>query len=289
VKKSHSGGTCPPSDAAGLTKTVDTAALPALLDVMAALRTPGTGCPWDVQQTFATVVPHTIEEAYEFDEAIGHQDMPALKDELGDLLFNVVFHARIAEEAGLFDFYDVARSAAEKMVRRHPHVFGDAEAREAGDVKGQWERIKAGEKAARAGDAAPPPASVLADVPAGLPALTRAVKLQKRAGKAGFEWPEISGVFAKAREEFDELAHEIETGADKALIEAELGDLLFVMANLARWLKVDPEHAVRGANAKFIRRFQRIEAWLAEDGRRPQDSTLEEMDALWDRAKAEEK
>ncbi len=289
MKKSHSDGACPPTAAACSAQVPDTGALPALLDVMVALRTPGTGCPWDVVQTFATVAPYTIEEAYEVAEAIEHQDMHALKDELGDLLFNVVFHARIAEEAGLFDFYDVARAAAEKMIRRHPHVFGDAEAREAGEIRGQWDRIKAWEKAARAGDAAPPPASVLADVPVGLPALTRAVKLQKRAGKAGFEWPDITGVFAKAREEFDELAHEIETGADKALIEAELGDLLFVMANLARWLKVDPEHAVRGANAKFIWRFQRIEAWLAEDGRRPQDSTLEEMEELWDRAKAEEK
>jgi ATP diphosphatase len=260
-------------------------AMRALLEVMATLRTPGTGCSWDLQQSFADIAPYTIEEAYEVAEAIEHKDMHALKDELGDLLFNVVFHARLAEEGGLFTFDDIARTSAEKMIRRHPHVFGDTASREAGDVPGQWDRIKAEEKEARGSV----PESVLDGVPAALPALTRAVKLQRRAGKAGFEWPEIRGVFAKAREEFDELAAEIESGADKALIKAEFGDLLFVMANLARWLKIDPEHAVRGANAKFIRRFQHVEAGLAARGLRPEDATLEEMDALWDEAKAGEK
>lgn len=266
-----------------------------LLDVMAALRTPGSGCPWDLEQNFRSIAPYTIEEACEVAHAIDRGDMDELKEELGDLLFQVVYHARMAEEAGVFDFHDVVDEVTRKMVRRHPHVFGDAVSggavADAGAILGLWERIKDGEKSARAersGAAAAPP-GVLDDVPPTLSGLARAVKLQKRAARVGFDWTSIADVFAKAREEFEELAAEIEAGADKALIEAELGDVLFVMANVARWVEVDPETALRGANAKFIRRFQRIEAWLAETGRRPSDSTLEEMDALWNRAKAREK
>jgi MazG family protein len=261
-----------------------------LLELMATLRTPGKGCPWDVEQTFRSVAPCTIEEAYEVAHAIDQNDMIELKEELGDLLFQVVFHAQMAAEAGLFDFHDVVDAVSQKMIRRHPHVFGDAAAKKAGDVPGQWERIKAEEKAAkaqRAGETAP--VGLLDDIPVTLPGLARAVKLQNRAAKAGFDWENVHDVFAKVREEFEELAAEIESGADKALIEEELGDILFVMANVARWVDVDPESAARGANAKFVRRFRKIEAWLAESNRRPEDSNLAEMDALWDRAKAEDK
>jgi MazG family protein len=261
-----------------------------LLELMVTLRTPVTGCPWDAEQTFRSIAPYTIEEAYEVAHAIDQGDMTELRDELGDLLFQVVFHAQMAAEAGAFDFYDVVDAVTRKMIRRHPHVFGDAVAREAGDVPGQWERIKAEEKAAKARHSGGPAASgLLDDVPVTLPGLVRAVKLQNRAAKVGFDWENVGDVFAKVREEFDELAAEIESGADPALIEEELGDILFVMANVARWVRVDPESALRGANAKFIRRFRRIEAWLAETGRRPEDSTLDEMDALWNRAKAEDK
>jgi MazG family protein len=264
-----------------------------LLELMVALRTPGTGCPWDAEQTFRTIAPYTIEEAYEVTHAIDQGDMAELCEELGDLLFQVVFHAQIAAEAGAFDFHDVVDVITRKMIRRHPHVFGDAAERETGMTAGRWAQIKAEEKTAKAlhagkasGDE---PSGVLDDVPVTLPGLPRAVKLQERAALVGFDWTSITDVFAKVREEFDELAVEIESGADQSLIEEELGDILFVMANVARWVKVDPESALRGANAKFIRRFRRIEAWLAEDNRRPEDSNLEEMDALWNRAKAEDK
>jgi MazG family protein len=261
-----------------------------LLQIMKTLRTPGTGCPWDVEQTFRSIAPYTIEEAYEVAHAIDQNDMIELKEELGDLLFQVVFHAEMAAEAGAFDFHDVVDAVSRKMIRRHPHVFGDAEARRAGNVPGQWERIKAEEKTAkarRAGEA--PPSGLLDDIPVTLPGLARAVKLQNRAAKVGFDWENVNDVFAKGREEFEELAAEIESGAGKARIEEELGDILFVMANVARWVDVDPESALRGANAKFVRRFRKIEAWLAESGRRPEDSNLEEMDALWNRARAEDK
>lgn len=265
-----------------------------LLELMATLRTPGVGCPWDAEQTFRSIAPYTIEEAYEVAHAVDQNDMVELKEELGDLLFQVVFHAQMAAEAGAFDFHDVVDVVTRKMIRRHPHVFGDEDSRRAGDVPGQWARIKAEEKAAKDARKAEltgkePPSGLLDDIPVTLPGLARSVKLQDRAAKVGFDWDSVHDVFTKVREEFEELAVEIDSGADKALIEEELGDILFVMANVARWVRVDPESAIRGANAKFVRRFRKIEAWLAEQGRRPEDSNLQEMDALWNRARAEDK
>ena len=264
-----------------------------LIAVMAALRTPGSGCPWDLEQTFETIAPYTIEEAYEVADAISQQDMGALKDELGDLLLQVVYHARIAEERGEFDFAQVAAAITAKMIRRHPHVFGTAEEKAAGAAPGFWERLKAIEKAERAASGFAPPSGskVLADVPLALPALTRAVKLQAKAARVGFDWPSLAPVFAKAREEMEELESAIAQGTigeDEAIAE-ELGDLMFVMANIARHLKVDPETAVRRANEKFVRRFTYIEEALARAGREPQQSNLEEMDGLWNEAKAAER
>ncbi|MDX2204570.1 MAG: nucleoside triphosphate pyrophosphohydrolase [Hyphomicrobiaceae bacterium] len=265
-----------------------------LLEVMAALRTPGSGCPWDLEQTFETIAPYTIEEAYEVAEAIAQRDMGALKDELGDLLLQVVYHARIAEEAGAFDFAQVAAAITQKMIRRHPHVFGSAEERAAGAAPGFWERLKAAERAERAASGAAPPApgsQVLADVPLALPALTRAVKLQAKAARVGFDWPSLGPVLAKAREEMGELEDAIAAGriGEDAAIAEELGDLMFVMANVARHLKVDPETALRKANEKFVRRFSHIEAALALTGRTPEQSDLDEMDRLWTEAKARER
>ena len=250
---------------------------------MAKLRDPNGGCPWDVEQTFATIAPYTIEEAYEVADAIERGDMDDLKRELGDLLFQSVFHARMAEEAGLFDFDDVAAAIADKLERRHPHVFGD-ETAQADDKaqKARWEDIKAAERKARA------QGGVLDDVPVGLPALTRAAKLTRRAGRVGFDWPSTDEVFDKLAEEVEELRVEIAAG-DKDKAREELGDLLFVVANLARKLDVEPEDALRAANAKFVRRFGFIEAELAKDGRSPEQSTLDEMDRLWDAAKVAEK
>jgi nucleoside triphosphate diphosphatase len=256
-----------------------------LLAIMVALRTPVTGCPWDLEQTFATIAPYTIEEAYEVADAIQRGHMADLREELGDLLLQVVYHAQIATEAGTFTFADVADGISRKMIRRHPHVFGDAAARAAGAAKGFWEKIKAEEKAAKGVIKSAP--SVLADVPLGLPGLTRAVKLQEKAARVGFDWPDIGPVFDKMREELAELEEVVAKG-DKAGIQDEFGDLLFVMANVARHLGVDPETAVRGTNAKFTRRFQGIEAALAKDGRTPADSDLDEMDALWNAVKMAE-
>jgi tetrapyrrole methylase family protein/MazG family protein/ATP diphosphatase len=254
-----------------------------LLDIMARLRDPASGCPWDQVQTFATIAPYTIEEAYEVADAIERGDLTDLKDELGDLLFQVVFHARIAEERGDFAFRDVVEAICDKMIRRHPHVFaGESYADLDAQTEG-WEAIKAAERAAKAKDG-----GVLADVPPGLPALARAVKLTKRAGRVGFDWPDAGAVMAKMREEIAELEVEIAAG-DRAAAREELGDLLFVCANLARKLEVDPEDALRAANAKFARRFRFIEQALAADGRGPKDSTLEEMEDLWTDAKREEK
>jgi MazG family protein len=264
-----------------------------LLRVMARLRDPDTGCPWDVEQSFATIAPYTIEEAYEVADAIGRGDMRGLKDELGDLLLQVVYHTQMACEQGRFDFADVVDAITAKMIRRHPHVFTDPALREAFLKTPMWERIKAEEKAARGQESAQ--ASLLDDVTVGLPALTRAVKLQKRAAQVGFDWPNLAPVFAKAEEEIAELKDAVATrgqdvgGLTSVAVKEEFGDLLFVMANLARHLKVDPESALRDANAKFMRRFAKIEAALARDGRKPQDATLEEMDQLWDEAKAAEK
>jgi ATP diphosphatase len=254
-----------------------------LLAIMARLRDKDRGCPWDVEQTFETIVPYTIEEAYEVADAIERGDMDDLRSELGDLLFQVVFHARMAEERGSFDFTEVADAISDKLVRRHPHVFGAELAKADGAAqKARWEDIKAEERKAKA------QTGVLDDVPVGLPALARAAKLTKRAARVGFDWPSTEEVFAKLDEEVAELRAEIAAG-DTARAAEEMGDLLFVLANLARKLGVEPEDALRGANAKFIRRFAFIEAALARDGRRPEESTLEEMDALWDAAKADER
>jgi len=258
--------------------------LPDLVAVMAALRTPVTGCPWDLEQDFASIAPYTIEEAYEVADAIARQDMPHLKEELGDLLLQVIYHSQLAAEQNAFTLDDVVDGITRKMIRRHPHVFGDAAARSAGAAKGFWDKIKAEEKAAH-GTVAEQPTGLLADVPVGMPGLTRAIKLQSKAAKVGFDWPSMAPVLAKIREEIGEL-EEVVGGTDRARIVEEYGDLLFVMANLARHLDIDPEAALRGANAKFTRRFEFIEARLAALGRTPAQSDLAEMDALWNEAKA---
>jgi MazG family protein len=259
-----------------------------LLAVMARLRDKERGCPWDVEQDFTSIAPYTIEEAYEVADAIDRNNLDALKDELGDLLLQVVYHAQIANEQQRFDFADVADSITRKMIRRHPHVFADADRGEFLS-SGVWQRIKAEEKAERGAG----PESLLDDVPIALPALARAVKMQKRAAVVGFDWPSLEPVLAKAEEEIAELKSEIaqraETKQDRGKrVAEEFGDLLFVMANIARHLKIDPEAALREANAKFVRRFRSIEAALAAQGRGPADATLEEMDKLWDEAKAAE-
>ncbi len=260
------------------------AAASRLVAIMARLRDPETGCPWDIVQDFDTIAPYTIEEAYEVADAIARRDMADLRDELGDLLLQVVYHARMAEEAGQFDFADVADAISEKMVRRHPHVFGEADRDKSPEQQTRdWEAIKAAERAGGEG-----PASALDGVAAGLPALTRAVKLQNRAARVGFDWPDAGAVLEKITEETAELVAERETG-DPARMAEEYGDLMFVMANLARHLKIDPEASLRAANAKFTRRFQGIEAALARDGRRPEQSDLAEMDALWDAEKRGER
>jgi MazG family protein len=255
---------------------------------MARLRDKDSGCPWDVEQSFASIAPYTIEEAYEVADAISRNDLVALREELGDLLLQVVYHAQMASEQDRFDFADVADGIARKMVRRHPHVFGDA-SRDEFLAKDLWQKMKAEEKAER-GQAGK--SSILDDVPLAFPALTRAVKLQKRAAAVGFDWASLAPVLAKAEEEIAELrAAIVESGDDAGSkqIAEEFGDLLFVMANVARHLKVDPEAALGAANAKFVRRFRSIEDALAREGRKPEDATLEEMDALWDAAKAAEK
>ena len=272
---------------------IDPAAFPPgdirrLLAIMARLRDPVGGCPWDLEQNFATIAPHTIEEAYEVAEAIQQDDKAALKDELGDLLFQVVFYAQMADEEGDFAFGDIVAAISDKMLRRHPHVFGSAEIDSAGAQTRAWEEQKASERAAKAASEGRPH-SVLDGVTVGLPGLTRAIKLQNRAARVGFDWPDTGPVFAKLAEELDELREEMSNGSEATKIEEEFGDVLFVVANLARHLKIDPESALRKANSKFERRFHRIEALLAEDGRTPDQSDLAEMDALWDRAKAEER
>ena len=297
-----------------------------LIAVMAALRTPVTGCPWDLEQSFATIAPYTIEEAYEVADAIARRDLADLKEELGDLLLQVVYHARLAEEDGAFGFDDVVDAIVTKMVRRHPHVFGDQAARSAGAAKGWWERVKAEEKAEKVAKAripsplvgegqgggdgrtsavgVPPTPSpspqggggLLDDVPVALPGLSRAVKLQNKAARVGFDWPSLAPVIAKMKEELAELEEIVggtgvrPAGSDSnARIEEEFGDLLFVIANVARHLKLDPEAALRVANQKFIRRFRYIEERLAAVGKTPEQSTLAEMDALWDEAKGRER
>jgi nucleoside triphosphate diphosphatase len=256
-----------------------------LIEIMAALRTPGSGCPWDLEQTFRTIAPYTLEEAYEVADAAARGDLKDLKEELGDLLLQVAFHARMAEEQDTFDFGDVVEAVTAKLVRRHPHVFADAEGRTAKAVEGLWERIKAEEKVDR-GEAGP--IGALAGVPVALPALTRALKLQNKAGSVGFDWNDPRAVLAKIREEADEIESELD-GADTSKVAAEVGDLLFAVVNLARHLDADPEDVLRQTNLKFERRFAAIERALAARGKTPKEATLAEMDALWDEAKAAEK
>jgi nucleoside triphosphate diphosphatase len=271
-----------------------------LIEIMAALRTPGSGCSWDLEQNFQTIAPYTIEEAYEVADAIDRGDLDDLKDELGDLLLQVVFRARMAEEQGSFAFGDVVQAINEKLIRRHPHVFGDKGAMSTGEVNVQWDQIKAQEneakKAARARAGKGPAlvdsrtgrAGALSGVSPGLPALARALKLQQKASKVGFDWNSAQAVIDKIREETGEIEAELLNG-DSEKLKGEVGDLLFVVVNLARHLDVDPEAALRTCNLKVERRFAAIEDGLAKVGKRPEDATLAEMDALWDAAKEKEK
>ena len=267
-----------------------------LIEIMAALRTPGSGCPWDLEQNFGTIAPYTNEEAYEVADAISRGDLDDLKDELGDLLLQVVFHARMAEEQGSFAFGDVVQAITEKLIRRHPHVFGDKGGLSTGEVNKQWDQIKAEEKAARAKagkgpalvDSSTGRSGALSGVSPGLPALGRALKLQQKASKVGFDWNDAKAVIDKIREETDEIEAELGDG-DSEAVKEEIGDLLFVVVNLARHLGVDPETALRMTNLKVERRFAAIEDGLAAAGKRPEDATLAEMDALWDQAKEKEK
>jgi ATP diphosphatase len=261
-----------------------------LIEIMAALRTPQTGCPWDLAQNFATIAPYTIEEAYEVADAIARGDLADLKDELGDLLLQVVFHARMAQEQGAFEFGDVVQAITEKLIRRHPHVFahvfGEKHAHDPQAVKGLWDEIKAQEKAQRGRTEEH---GALSGVPVGLPALTRALKLQAKASRVGFDWNDPHAVLRKIREETDEIEAALSGDDDaKAEAAAEVGDLLFAAANLARHLDADPEAVLRATNQKFERRFAAIERALAVRGKAPQDATLAEMDALWEEAKAAE-
>jgi len=264
-----------------------------LLEIMAALRTPGSGCPWDLEQNFATIAPYTLEEAYEVADAILRNDLADLREELGDLLLQVVFHARMAQEQGAFDFGDVVAGITEKLIRRHPHVFGDTGKLTSQAVEGLWERIKAEEKAERAvkRTAAPKderPGAALAGVPATLPALTRAHKLQAEASKVGFDWNDPLAVLKKIREEADEIEAEINAGS-RTEAGHEVGDLLFAVVNLARHVGADPEAVLRATNHKFEQRFAAIEHALAQRGKAPEQASLAEMDALWNEAKAAEK
>ena len=257
--------------------------MPRLIEIMRALRDPDAGCPWDIEQTFETIAPYTIEEAYEVADAIERENWSELRGELGDLLLQSVYHTQMASEAGLFDFDDVANDISDKMIARHPHVFGDESRDKSADQQTQdWEKIKAAERAAKKRG------GVLDDVALGLPALMRAVKLQKRAARVGFDWPDISMVVDKIVEEARELS-EAQTVHDPDHLAEEYGDLLFVIANLGRHLKIDPEEALRQANSKFTRRFRFIEAELTKRGKSPEQSDLDEMDALWTAAKAQEK
>jgi len=269
----------PPPNGAGIDR---------LLRIMAQLRSKDGGCPWDLEQDFATIAPYTIEEAYEVADAIEKRDMPALKEELGDLLFQVVFHGRMAEEAGLFGFTDIADAVSDKMISRHPHVFGDEDQiASAADQTVNWERLKEAERAQKAKDSGL--SSALDGVTAGLPALTRAVKIQKRAARVGFDWAEPAPILDKIEEEIGELRVELESGAGVDRLEDELGDLFFALANLARRLDIDAEGALRRATAKFERRFRGMEALAATDGKVLNGQPLDALDALWDRVKADER
>ncbi len=268
--------------------------LPDLLHLMARLRDPQHGCPWDLQQDYASIVPHTLEEAYEVADAIESGDFEHLPGELGDLLFQVVYYSQLAREEGRFDFATVVDAITRKLVRRHPHVFPDGDLYGSPElprldeaaIKRRWEEIKAEERAEKA--AAPEQLSLLDDVPSALPALSRAAKLQKRAAQVGFDWPEALPVVDKVREELDEVLEAMSENDPQAIAE-ELGDLLFVVVNLARHLKVDPENALRAANGKFERRFRFIEQALRDAGRPIENCDLEERDALWGEAKKAER
>jgi nucleoside triphosphate diphosphatase len=255
-----------------------------LLQVMARLRDPDGGCPWDLEQDFASIAPYTIEEAYEVADAIERQDFQDLEGELGDLLLQVVYHAQMAKEAGRFDFETVAARIAEKMIRRHPHVFGEAEVESAAAQTVAWEEAKAAEREQKKTAGGDP--SILADLPLGLPALTRAAKLQRRAARVGFDWPEVAQVLDKLEEEIAEVRAELAARGSHGRLEDEVGDLLFAAANLARHLGIDGESALRRANQKFERRFRAIEKALHAAGRHPEDATLDEMEELWQAAKA---
>ena len=255
-----------------------------LLAIMARLRDRDRGCPWDVEQTFETIAPYTIEEAYEVADAIDRKDFSDLRDELGDLLLQVVFHARMAEEAGHFAFADVVSAICDKMLRRHPHVFGEAQVDSAAAQTASWEKLKAAERATK-GEA---DASALAGISRGLPEWQRALKLQKKAARVGFDWPDVTPVFDKLHEEIDEVRAEFASGGDAARLTDEIGDVLFVCVNLARHAGVDFSQALRHANAKFERRFRRMEALAAAAGETLDGKSLAEQDALWDAAKAEE-
>lgn len=256
-----------------------------LLAIMARLRDPEEGCPWDREQTFATIVPFTIEEVYEVADAIEQGDVKELCAELGDLLFQIVFYAQIARERGDFRFEDVVEAITAKLIRRHPHVFADAQIGSAAEQREAWERHKADERAAKTqGENG----SVFDGVSRSLPALMRGVKLQRRAARVGFDWRTLSEVLDKVQEELEEVRDEIDAGAGRERLTHEVGDLLLACSNLARFADIDPEGALREANGRFERRFRRIEVWLAEQGKRPEQSSLEEMEALWRRAKEEE-
>jgi ATP diphosphatase len=267
-----------------MTPSPDHASIADLLAIMARLRDRERGCPWDLEQTFETIAPYTIEEAYEVADAIDRRDFAHLRDELGDLLLQVVFHARMAEELGEFSFADVVAAICDKMVRRHPHVFGDAAFDSVEAQSANWEQLKAAERAAQGGA----DTSALAGISRGLPEWQRALKLQQKAARVGFDWPDVQPVFAKLHEELDEVRAEFASGDDERLTD-EIGDLLFVCVNLARHAKVDVSRALRHANAKFERRFRRMEALAAEAGGALDGKSLAEQDALWDRAKAEER
>jgi ATP diphosphatase len=260
----------------------DKRSMDTLLGIMAVLRDPDRGCAWDREQDFGSIAPYTIEEAYEVADAIDRDDLAELRDELGDLLFQVVFHAQMASELGAFDFADVVQAISEKMIRRHPHVFGAEQAIAAGDQRVAWENIKARERAAGADT------SAVAGIGQALPALSRASKLGKRAARVGFDWPEIDGVLAKMHEELDELLAARDAG-ESAAVEEEIGDLLFTAANLARHLHVDPEHALRAANRKFERRFRAVEALLKDADSDWSTKSPEEIDQLWQTIKARER
>ncbi|MBM3516153.1 MAG: nucleoside triphosphate pyrophosphohydrolase [Alphaproteobacteria bacterium] len=261
----------------------ESGAIEHLLEIMRRLRAPQGGCPWDLEQTFDTIAPYTIEEAYEVADAIARKDMVALKDELGDLLFQSVYHAQMASESGAFDFKDVVRAICAKMIHRHPHVFGDAKVDTSADQTSRWEELKAKERGAKPG-----PVSALDGLPAGLPALKQAEKFQKRAARVGFDWPEAKQVLDKIDEEIDEIKQAMASNASTAKLSDEIGDLLFAVVNLARKAGIDPGMALRGTNLKFDRRFRRIEELLLAHGKKPEQSTLDEMEALWVKAKGEE-